>query len=177
MVGGGGGVWNGVRTASTSASGRPTPTARPRSSTTRRRTASWSARYANGVELILRNDGWLPLGSCPVRFEGDDGWVETGDSGKFVLSSPALLAGRKVAEIGGYPGHVPRARLPRLRQDAQPAEGQRRRGLLLAHRLPRRQHRALPGPQAAIRSGEERVHRRRAGQPAAVRSTREPWRI
>ncbi|MBN2475429.1 MAG: Gfo/Idh/MocA family oxidoreductase [Pirellulales bacterium] len=61
------------------------------------------ARYANGVELVIRNDGWLPLGSCPVRFEGDQGWVEAGDSGKMVLSSPALLAGRKVAEIGGYP--------------------------------------------------------------------------
>jgi hypothetical protein len=62
-----------------------------------------SARYANGVKLVLRNDGWLPLGSCPVRFEGDAGWVEAGDSGKLALSSPALLAGRKVAEIGGYP--------------------------------------------------------------------------
>ena len=60
-------------------------------------------RYANGVKLILRNEGWLPLGSCPVRFEGDEGWIETGDSGKFVLSSPALQAGRKVEEIGGYP--------------------------------------------------------------------------
>ena len=61
------------------------------------------AKYANGVELVIREDGWLPLGSCPVRFEGTDGWVEAGDSGKLVLSSPALLAGRKVAEIGGYP--------------------------------------------------------------------------
>lgn len=62
-----------------------------------------SAVYANGVRLILRETGWLPLGSCPVRFEGDRGWVEAGDSGKLALSSPALLAGRKVAEIGGYP--------------------------------------------------------------------------
>lgn len=61
------------------------------------------ARYADGVELVIRENGWLPLGSCPVRFEGDDGWIEAGDSGKFVLSSPALLAGREVAEIGGYP--------------------------------------------------------------------------
>jgi hypothetical protein len=61
------------------------------------------ARYANGVELILRESGWIPLGSCPVRFEGETGWVETGDSGKLVLSSPALLAGRTVAEIDGYP--------------------------------------------------------------------------
>ena len=62
-----------------------------------------TALYANGVELVLRGDGWLGLGSCPVRFEGDTGWVEAGDSGKLALSSPALLAGRKVAEIGGYP--------------------------------------------------------------------------
>jgi predicted dehydrogenase len=61
------------------------------------------ARYADGVKLILREKGWIPLGSCPVRFEGDEGWIETGDSGKFVLSSPALLAGRQVEEIGGYP--------------------------------------------------------------------------
>lgn len=61
------------------------------------------ARYENGVELILRDTGWLPLGSCPVRFEGETGWVETGDSGKLILSSPTLLAGRKVEEIDGYP--------------------------------------------------------------------------
>ncbi len=61
------------------------------------------ARYENGVELVFREKGWIPLGSCPVRFEGEDGWVEAGDSGKLVLSSPALLAGREVEEIGGYP--------------------------------------------------------------------------
>ena len=43
--------------------------------------------------MIFRETGWLPLGSCPVRFEGEAGWVEAGDSGKLVLSSPALLAG------------------------------------------------------------------------------------
>jgi len=61
------------------------------------------AKYADGVELVIREKGWIPLGSCPVRFEGETGWVETGDSGKMVLSSPALLAGREVAEIDGYP--------------------------------------------------------------------------
>lgn len=61
------------------------------------------ARYQNGVELVLRETGWIPLGSCPVRFEGETGWVEAGDSGKMVLSSPELLAGRKVEEIDGYP--------------------------------------------------------------------------
>ena len=62
------------------------------------------ARYANGVKLVLREGGWLPLGSCPVRFEGDTGWVETGDNGDMVASSPALLAGRG-ARVGGYPAN------------------------------------------------------------------------
>ena len=61
------------------------------------------AKYQNGTELVFREKGWIPLGSCPVRFEGETGWVETGDSGKMVLSSPELLAGRKVEEISGYP--------------------------------------------------------------------------
>jgi len=62
-----------------------------------------TAEYANGVKLVLREDGWLPLGYCPVRFEGETGWVEAGDCGRLVVSSPALLAGKKVAEISGYP--------------------------------------------------------------------------
>jgi hypothetical protein len=60
------------------------------------------ARYANGVKLVIRNDGWLPLGSCPVRFEGETGWVETGDDAEIVASAPAMLAGRG-AKIPGYP--------------------------------------------------------------------------
>lgn len=60
------------------------------------------ALYGNGVKLILRNNGWLPLGSCPVRFEGETGWVETGDDGEIVASSPALLSGMG-AKISGYP--------------------------------------------------------------------------
>ncbi|WP_442484422.1 Gfo/Idh/MocA family protein [Aeoliella sp. SH292] len=61
------------------------------------------ARYDNGVELVLRETGWLPLGSCPVRFEGETGWVEAGDSGKMVLSSPELITGHEVEEVAGYP--------------------------------------------------------------------------
>ena len=60
------------------------------------------ARYANGVKLVMRDNGWLPLGSCPVRFEGDTGWVETGDDGELVASSAALLVGKK-AKVSGYP--------------------------------------------------------------------------
>jgi len=53
-------------------------------------------RYANGVKLVC---DFLPdpfgdrspqyrtsTGTCPVRFIGDEGWVETGDNGEIVLS-------------------------------------------------------------------------------------------
>lgn len=43
-------------------------------------------KYANGVKLVHRDSGWLGLGTCSVRFEGDKGWVETGDSGKIEVS-------------------------------------------------------------------------------------------
>lgn len=60
------------------------------------------ARYPNDVKLIIRDDGWLPLGSCPVRFEGEKGWVETADNGDIAASSDDLLVG-KGTKIGGYP--------------------------------------------------------------------------
>jgi hypothetical protein len=60
------------------------------------------AVYPNGVKLIMRNDGWLPTGSCPVRFEGDTGWVETGDNAEMFASNDGLLVGRG-AKLAGYP--------------------------------------------------------------------------
>jgi hypothetical protein len=62
------------------------------------------ARYANGVKLVLRNEGWLPLGSCPVRFEGDTGWVETGDNAE-VAAHPAELIDTSRPKIPGYPAN------------------------------------------------------------------------
>jgi len=62
------------------------------------------ALYANGVKLVMRDDGWIGLGSCPVRFEGDTGWVETGDDAEIKASSPTLLVG-KGAKIAGYPAN------------------------------------------------------------------------
>jgi predicted dehydrogenase len=44
------------------------------------------AKYANGVKLVHRDSGWLGLGTCSVRFEGDNGWIETGDTGKIEVS-------------------------------------------------------------------------------------------
>jgi len=52
-----------------------------------------ACRYANGVKLVLRRGGWMGLGTCPVRFEGDEGWVETGDTGRIAVSLDSLRAG------------------------------------------------------------------------------------
>jgi len=59
-------------------------------------TTAITATYANGVKLIC---DFLPTafgnrdpqyhtstGTCPVRFEGDEGWVETGDNSQLIFS-------------------------------------------------------------------------------------------
>ena len=43
-------------------------------------------RYANGLKLEMRDKGFMGLGSCHVRFEGDAGWVETADGGRIEVS-------------------------------------------------------------------------------------------
>lgn len=64
-------------------------------------------RYANGVKLVMRLAGfngegnWVVPGTCPVRFEGEEGWVETADNGKIAASSPTLLAGIPTKEMAG----------------------------------------------------------------------------
>ncbi|MFN9037525.1 MAG: gfo/Idh/MocA family oxidoreductase, partial [Planctomyces sp.] len=57
-------------------------------------------RYANGVKLIIdflptpfgdRSPHYITrLGTCPVRFIGDEGWVETGDEGEIVVMPESL---------------------------------------------------------------------------------------
>ena len=56
--------------------------------------------YANGVKLVIdflaqpfgnRDPDYITrLGTCPVRYVGEDGSIETGDSGEIVASSAAL---------------------------------------------------------------------------------------
>lgn len=65
--------------------------------------------YANGVKLVIdflaqpfgdRGPKWITrLGTCPVRFVGDQGWLETGDSGETEVSSDALK--KELAEAAG----------------------------------------------------------------------------
>jgi predicted dehydrogenase len=58
------------------------------------------ARYADGVTVVMETAGsasgngspnFKPeMGTCPVRFVGDEGWVETGDTGE-IEAEPASL--------------------------------------------------------------------------------------
>ena len=50
------------------------------------------ATYADGLKLVMRSTGWMGLGTCSARYEGEDGWVETGDTGRLEFSSDRLRA-------------------------------------------------------------------------------------
>ena len=78
-------------------------------------------RYANGVKLVMRDDGWLGLGTCSVRFEGDEGWVEAGDSGRIKLHPESLRSEQiVVAERGTAPKRHVRDFLNCVKSRARP---------------------------------------------------------
>ena len=82
-------------------------------------------RYANGVKLVMRpcdDKDWLPLGSCQVRFEGEEGWVETGDSNEVAVYPETLRAERTVfAKVGTLPTSHLRDFFDCVKSRAQPA--------------------------------------------------------
>ena len=63
--------------------------------------------YQNGLRLVMRRAGfngegdWSVKGTCPVRFEGETGWVETDDRGELVTSDPKLLEGKPAGSASG----------------------------------------------------------------------------
>ncbi len=76
-----------------------------------------TAHYANGVKIILdyldqpfgdRSPKYITeLGTCPVRFIGDEGWVETGDAGGIEVFPKSLkneLTFVKRGLVGTNPG-------------------------------------------------------------------------
>jgi GFO/IDH/MocA oxidoreductase family protein len=113
-----------------------------------------ACRYADGVKLILRRSRWMGLGTCPIRYEGDEGWVETGDTGR-IAGAAAQQASR--SDDHGYDAHHPRSRLPQLCEDARADCGQRAGDATLPHRLPRGSHRLAAWSQVNARSRERGV--------------------
>ena len=83
-----------------------------------------TAKYANGVELILRGhgSGWLGLGTCAVRFEGEDGWIETGDSGQFRVFPESLRSELRIEVMAGTdPKYHVREFIRAVKTRAQPS--------------------------------------------------------
>ncbi len=62
------------------------------------------AYYDDGLKLVMRSDGWLGLGTCSARYVGEEGWVETGDSGRMAVSNDKL---RSELQYFGMPGTDP----------------------------------------------------------------------
>ena len=70
-------------------------------------------KYENGVKLIIdflkdpfkdRSPHYITrLGTCPVRFVGEKGWVETGDSGEIVAEPTSLLDGLRSNQTSSRP--------------------------------------------------------------------------
>ena len=52
------------------------------------------AFYPDGIKMVLRSYGFK--NSCAIRLEGDEGWVETDDSGSVYVSNPLLLEGHTI---------------------------------------------------------------------------------
>ena len=87
------------------------------------------AVYADGLPLVMREGGfrdegdWIKgIGTCPVRFEGEEGWVEAGDSGRLEVSDPKLLEGFAAHEelAGVDPVHHARNFLDCVKSREQP---------------------------------------------------------
>lgn len=99
-------------------------------------------RYQNGTKLVMRLSGfrgegnWNVPGTCPVRFEGDEGWVEAADTGKVAVSSPKLLEGGAPATMAGTdPSKHVRDFLDCIKTRAKPATNAdiTRRGHIISH--------------------------------------------
>ena len=52
------------------------------------------AFYSDGLKMVFRQHGFRD--SCAIRLEGDEGWVETDDSGGVYVSDPLLLEGHTI---------------------------------------------------------------------------------
>lgn len=99
-------------------------------------------RYKNGIKLVMRRAGfrgegtWVAPGTCPIRYEGDEGWVEAADTGKVAVSSPTLLEGGAPKEMAGTdPSKHVRDFLDCVKSRAKPAGNEEvtRRGHIISH--------------------------------------------
>ena len=135
------------------------------------------ARYASGVKLVMREEGWLGLGTCSVRFEGDEGWVEAGDSGRIELEPESLRSEWSgVADAGTSPRAHVRDFLNCVKSRKQPRAGASVaaqshvvcHAAYIAWQLGRK---LTFDPAREDFAGDEAANRMRS------RAIREPWRL
>lgn len=135
-------------------------------------------RYANGVKFVLRYSGWLGLGTCPVRFEGDEGWIETGDTGQTAVYPDSLRSelAPPPAERGTAPKNHVRDFLDCVKSRAKPAANAditarshiACHAAAIAYRLGRK---LTFDPAKEEFIGDEEANRMRS------RAMREPWTV
>ncbi len=61
--------------------------------------------YDDGLKLVMRDTGWMGLGTCSARYEGEKGWVETGDSGRMKTSASVRQYLKNVPTAGTDPAN------------------------------------------------------------------------
>jgi predicted dehydrogenase len=136
-----------------------------------------NCRYANGVKLVLRNHSWGGLGSCSNRFEGTEGWVETGDSGRIEVSEnlKSLLPTRQGTRYDPTAEHIRefiqciRSRTPpRANADVTAHTHATSHAAWIAAQLNRK---VTWDPAKRMFIGDEEANRMRS------RAYREPWRM
>lgn len=134
------------------------------------------ATYADGLKMVMRPTGWMGLGTCSVRFEGDAGWIETGDSGKIALSPSLQSEMRYFTTAGTDPANHVRNFLDCVKSRAMAAANAdvAARSHIVCHAayIAWQLKRTLtldPVKEAFV--GDEEANRMR------TRAYREPWRI
>jgi len=130
-------------------------------------------RYDDGVKLIIRTG--LGFGTCPVRFVGEEGWVETGDSGQMEVHPKSLL-GERNFQAGHHPENHVRAFLDCFKTRTQPVSNAEvaHRSISACHvaNICKRLDRPIKwDPVAEKIIGDEQAHR------LCSRAYREPWVI
>lgn len=133
--------------------------------------------YEDGLKLVMREQGWMGMGTCSVRYEGDEGWIETGDSGNFVLHPESLRTQRTVfTQAGTDPSTHIRNFLDcvKTRQPARANADVAARSHIVCHaayiawQLGRK---VRFDPVAEVFIGDEEANRMRS------RAIREPWHV
>jgi len=132
--------------------------------------------YANGVKLVMRDDGWLDMGTCSVRFEGDAGWIETGDTGQMTLSDSLQSEHRVINERGTDPAKHVRDFLNCVKSREAPrsnaaASGQAHIACHAAYIAWQLDRKLVWDPDKEEFVGDEEANRMRS------RAMREPWRL